>query len=90
MIFSKLLQGQGHTRGFLVGEADEQGWEILEEEDSRIVKQTRLHDWHRVERAIVRFMAEAVRLRDAGWTEMPVSLPPEWRQSCFASGWRQP
>lgn len=71
MIFWKQLCSQGHTRAFVVGEADERGWEVREEEDNRIVKRTRLHSWHRVENAIMRFMAEAIRLRDAGWIEVP-------------------
>ena len=70
MIFSKQLRSQDHTRAFVVGEAGERGWEVREEEDNRIVRRTWLHDWHRVENAITRFMAEAVQLRSAGWVEV--------------------
>ena len=73
MIFAKQLRSQEHTRGFVVGEAAEHGWEVREEEDSRIVKRTWLHDWHRVENAIMRFMAESVQLRSAGWIEVPTN-----------------
>ncbi len=76
MIFSKQLRSQEHTRAFVVGEADDRGWEIREEEDNRIVKRTWLHDWHRVENAMMRFMVEAVQLRSAGWTEVPGSPAP--------------
>lgn len=70
MIFSKQLRSHDHTRTFVVGEADDRGWEIREEADNQIVRRTWLHDWHRVENAILRFMAEAVTLRGAGWTEI--------------------
>jgi hypothetical protein len=73
MIFSKQLRSLNHTRAFVVGEADERGWEVREEEDNQIVKRTWLHDWHRVEHAIMSFMLEAVQLRSAGWTEVPSS-----------------
>jgi hypothetical protein len=73
MIFLKQLRSQDHTRAFVVGHADEHGWEIREEEDNQVVRRTWLHDWHRVENAILRFMAEAVQLRSAGWVEVPTS-----------------
>jgi hypothetical protein len=73
MIFSKQLRSHDHIRRFVVGEADERGWEVREEEDNEVVKRTWVHDWHRVENAILRFMVEAVYLRGAGWTEVPSS-----------------
>jgi len=75
MIFSKHLRHENHTHAFMVNEADEHGWEVREEEDNRIVKRAWLHDWHRVERVITRYMAEDVQLRLAGWTEEPQPLP---------------
>lgn len=70
MIFSKRLQSQDHTREFVVDNADERGWEVREEQDDRVVKRTWMHDWHRVENAIMRFGLEAVQLQRAGWVEM--------------------
>jgi hypothetical protein len=69
MIFSKRLRRLEHTKQFVVGDADERGWEVREEEDHRIVKRTWMHDWHRVENAIVRFGFEATQLQRAGWVE---------------------
>ncbi len=69
MIFSKQLRSDDHTRTFVVGEADERGWEVREEQDDQIVRRTWLHDWHRVENAILSFMAESIQLRQLGWTE---------------------
>ena len=70
MIFSKQLRSQEHTRQFVVDEADDRGWEVREEQDHRVVKQTWVHDWHRVENAMMRFAIEAVQLQRAGWEEV--------------------
>ena len=70
MIFSKRLRSQEHIREFVVDEADDRGWEVREEEDHRIVKRTRMHDWHRVENAMRRFALEATQLQRAGWVEI--------------------
>lgn len=70
MIFSKRLRSQEHTREFVVDDADERGWEVREEEDSRVVKSTRMHDWHHVENAMTRFALEATLLQRAGWVEI--------------------
>jgi hypothetical protein len=69
MIFSKRLRSQDHVREFVVDEAD-RGWEVREEQDHRIVKRTWMHDWHRVENAIMRFGLEASQLQRAGWVEI--------------------
>jgi hypothetical protein len=75
MIFAKRFRSQAHTRSFVVGEADVRGWEVREEEDNEVVKCTWLHDWHRVENAMMRFAIQAMQLESAGWTEVhaPVS-----------------
>ena len=70
MIFSRRLRSQEHTKAFVVDEADERGWEVREEEDHRIVKRTRMHDWHRVENAMMRFDVQATVLQRAGWVEV--------------------
>jgi len=67
MIFSKRLQSESHVREFLVNAADERGWEVREERDHRIVRRAWLRDWHRVEKAIMRFGLEAIQLQRAGW-----------------------
>jgi len=70
MIFSKRLRSREHTREFVVDEADERGWEVREEEDHRVVKRTWINDWHRVEKAMMRFAVEATQLQRAGWVEV--------------------
>ena len=70
MIFSRRLRSQEHTKAFVVDEADDRGWEVREEEDHRIVKRTWMHDWHRVETAMMRFAVQATMLQRAGWVEV--------------------
>ena len=70
MIFSKRFRSREHTRSFTVGKADDRGWEVREEADHQIVKRTSTHDWHRVEKAMMRFALEAARLQRAGWVEV--------------------
>lgn len=70
MIFSKRLRSQEHIKSFVVDAADDRGWEVREEEDHRIVRRTRTSDWHRVEKAMMRFAHEATQLQRAGWVEV--------------------
>jgi hypothetical protein len=70
MIFTKRLRSQDHTRSFVVDKSDEHGWEIREEQDNEVVRRTWLHDWHRVENAMMRFGLEATQLQSAGWIEV--------------------
>jgi hypothetical protein len=70
MIFAKRLRSQNHTRSFVVDNADARGWEVREEEDNEVVKRARMHDWRRVETAMMKFGIEAMQLQSAGWTEV--------------------
>ncbi len=70
MIFSRRLESQEHTKTFVVDEADDHGWEVREEEDQRIVKLTCMSDWHRVEKAMMRFALQATQLQRVGWVEV--------------------
>jgi len=70
MIFAKRLFNAGHIREFLVDQAQNDGWEIREAEDNRIVRRSRLHDWHRVEGVMMRFGLEAMQLERNGWVEL--------------------
>ncbi len=70
MIFTRRLRSRDHVRAFVVDEADERGWEVREEEDHRVVRRTWLHDWHRVEHAVMRFALQATQLERAGWVRI--------------------
>ncbi len=73
MIFSKRLRSQEHVREFFVDQADDRGWEVCEQVDNHVIKRTWMHDWHRVENAMMRFALEAMQLQRAGWVEVPAS-----------------
>ena len=68
MYIRTLRQGT-HTRRFTVRPSTSSGWEISDEEDSRILSTRLYNDWHRVERAMVMFAVEATGLLAAGWVE---------------------
>jgi len=70
MIFSKRLRSDDHTRTFSVNSAHQHGWEVREEQDDEVLTKTCLYDWHRVEKAMMRFAVEAMQLQNAGWTEV--------------------
>jgi hypothetical protein len=44
-------------------------WEVLEEQDSQVVRRRVYDDWHRVERAKRVFTQEVASLCQAGWVE---------------------
>lgn len=59
------------TRRFLITSAGSAGWEVTDEQDSRIVWSVRYTDWHRVERAKQHFARLAHVLEQGGWVETP-------------------
>ena len=59
---------QSHIHCFVVNH-DSTGWIVHEEEDSRIIRHAHLDDWHRVERAFLRFERTAADLQQSGWVE---------------------
>jgi hypothetical protein len=73
MIFAKRFRSADHTKKFVVDEATPNGWQVREEEDNHVVKAAWLHDWHRVERMMLRFSVEGTELERAGWVEEPAA-----------------
>jgi hypothetical protein len=65
-MYTKNLSNDGHTRRFHIAETGG-SWEVRTEEDSRLVKQVRYDDWHRVERAMSAIRLEISSLEKAGW-----------------------
>jgi hypothetical protein len=61
------LSNSGHTRRFQI-KPDAAGWEVREEEDSRLVSARVYNDWHRVERARSAFQIAVLTLKQDGWT----------------------
>jgi hypothetical protein len=64
-----MLEKAGRTRRFTITNAATAGWEVREEQDSRVIWSMRYTDWHRVERARMAFAREAATLARAGWKE---------------------
>lgn len=69
MMYARSLRKAAHTRRFSIRDTGTSGWQVLDEQDSQIVKTALYDDWHRVERAKAAFAVEATMLRKAGWTE---------------------
>lgn len=66
-MFTRELRQAGHVRRFTISASGGDGWEVREEQDSRLVRRVQYRDWHRVERAIMRIDAEVSDLEDRGW-----------------------
>lgn len=65
-MYEKSLHHDGHVRRFAIAEANGT-WEVRTEEDSRLVRQVRYDDWHRVERALMTMRLEVSTLEEEGW-----------------------
>ena len=69
-MYTRLLLNSAHSMKFTVKCDDKPGWQVSEEEDSRVVLSVRYRDWHRVERAMKIFADKATSLLKRGWTEV--------------------
>jgi len=67
-MFARALQKDRHQKRFTIVQTG-QYWEVLEEQDSRVVRRVVYDDWHRVERARRVFAQEVESLCQAGWVE---------------------
>ena len=68
-MYLRTLSNAQQTRRFTIQKIGAAGWEVREEQDSRIVRSATYQDWHRVERAQMAFAREAARLENDGWTD---------------------
>jgi hypothetical protein len=68
-MYTRLFQKATHTRKFTISAAEESGWEVRDEQDSRVIRWVLYRDWHRVERARRAFALEAATLEERGWSE---------------------
>jgi hypothetical protein len=69
-MYARILRNAAHVRRFTISSTESSGWEVRDEQDSRLLRSRLYHDWHRVERAKEAFAVEAAGLRDAGWREL--------------------
>jgi hypothetical protein len=68
-MYARSFRKADQVRRFTITDTRSAGWEVREEENSRVIRSARYTDWHRVERARMAFAREALSLEDAGWTE---------------------
>jgi hypothetical protein len=69
-MYLRTLSNAHQTRRFTIHKLEAAaGWEVREEQDSRVVRSALLLDWHRVERAQMAFAREAAKLESDGWTD---------------------
>ena len=68
-MYARVFKRAGETRRFTISDAGGVGWEVREEQDSRVIWRRRYTDWHRVERARMSFTVQALELASAGWKE---------------------
>ena len=66
-MYTRALTYAGHVRRFSIREAEGDGWEVREEQDSQVVRRARLTDWHRVESALRAITREVSELEESGW-----------------------
>jgi hypothetical protein len=69
-MFNHRLEHQGRTRGFLIETRAAGGWDVLEEQDRRVVREVHYDDWHRVERQLNVFALRVELLKNAGWVPL--------------------
>lgn len=58
-MYARIFKRAGETRRFTISDAGDAGWEVREEQDSRVIWRRRYTDWHRVERAMQVFEMSA-------------------------------
>ena len=68
-MYARIFRKAAQTRSFSIVDTGSSGWEVREEQNTRVVRIVRYDDWHRVERALLLFGREASALRANGWTE---------------------
>ena len=68
-MYSKNFRRAAQTKRFSITDTGSPGWEVREEQNSRVVRIVLYDDWHRVERALLHFTREAIALRESGWIE---------------------
>jgi hypothetical protein len=67
--FAKSVRNAHHVRRYVI-QSTTSGWEVREEQDSQVVRQSCYQDWHRVERARRAFVLKLSELREEGWQEV--------------------
>ncbi len=69
-MYVRALRKASTVRRFTITHLQSEGWDVRDEQDSRVLRQVVYHDWHRVERASLTFSLEVQALLERGWTEI--------------------
>ena len=68
MFLNRHLVHDAHERRLLITH-DAGGWEVIEKQDSAVVRHVRRNRWQRVEPEIQQFATTADELKRLGWIE---------------------
>lgn len=68
-MYKRTFRKANQTHRFVIINTGGSGWEVREEQDSRVISSVRYNDWHRVERARMAFADQALSLQLSGWKE---------------------
>ena len=68
-MYAVTLKKNEETRRFSITATENSGWEVREEQNSRLVSRQLYTDWHRVERAQMGIAHAVDSLVDQGWTD---------------------
>ena len=68
-MYKRTFRKADQTHRFVITNTHGSGWEVREEQDSRVISSVRYDDWHRVERARMAFATQALNLQLSGWQE---------------------
>ena len=68
-MYKRTFRKADQTHRFVITNTGGYGWEVREEQDSRVISSVRYTDWHRVERARMAFADQALTLQLSGWQE---------------------
>jgi hypothetical protein len=75
VLLKRQLTNDKHTRRLIVT-SGLHGWDVIDEQDSTVLRHSRRHDWHRVERDIHLFEVMARTLEHDGWVEVIPEAQP--------------
>ncbi len=69
-MYARALRKASTIRRFTITHLQSTGWDVRDEQDSRVLRRVVTQDWHKVERASLAFSLEIQALLERGWTEM--------------------
>ena len=70
LMYARMLRKASTIRRFTITHLQSTGWDVRDEQDSRVLRRVVYHDWHRVERASLAFSLEVQQLLERGWEEL--------------------